>query len=184
MPLFLYLALGPEADGWAVVVLMLSGISDYLDGVLARRLNQVSRLGAVLDPLADRLYILATVVALTVRGILPVWVTALLVARDLFMTGQLARLRRHGYGPLAVHYLGKAATFNLLYALPLLLLGDNEGTFAATCRVFGWAFAGWGVGLYWWAAVLYARQVGGLVAAVRGAASPGGRPVGSAGPPT
>ena len=163
VPVFLYLALGPEADGWAVALLMASGISDYLDGVLARKLNQVSRLGALLDPLADRLYILATVVALTVRGILPLWVTLVLVARDLFMTGLLARLRRHGYGPLAVHYLGKAATFNLLYALPLLLLGDGDGDFARTCQVLGWAFAGWGVGLYWWAAILYARQVTALV---------------------
>ena len=67
VPLFLWLVLGPEADGWALVVLMLAGVTDYLDGKLARKLNQATRLGRILDPVADRLYILAVVVGLAIR---------------------------------------------------------------------------------------------------------------------
>ncbi len=73
-------------------------------------------------------------------------------------------LRTRGYSALPVHFLGKAATFNLLYAFPLLLLGDGEGAAAELAVVLGWAFAFWGIGLYWWAGVLYARQVRRLLA--------------------
>ena len=85
VPLFLWLVLGPEADGWALGVLMLSGVSDYLDGYLARRLNQMSKLGEILDPVADRLYILAVVFGLAFRDIIPWWLALLLPARDLFL---------------------------------------------------------------------------------------------------
>jgi cardiolipin synthase len=159
VPLFLWLILVPEADGWALAVLAASGISDYADGYLARRLHQTSRLGAVLDPVADRLYILSTVVGLAVRGIIPWWLAVLLPARDAFLWCLVPFLRKRGYSSLPVHFLGKAATFNLLYAFPLLLLGDGSGTLATLARVFGWAFAIWGTGLYWWAGLLYAWQV-------------------------
>ena len=76
VPLFLWLLLGPEADGWALVVLMISGFTDWLDGKLARWLNQGSRLGALLDPAADRLYIVAALIALALRGIVPEWLVA------------------------------------------------------------------------------------------------------------
>lgn len=158
VPLFLYLVLVPEADGWAVLVLALSGLTDYLDGKLARRWNQVSRVGQLLDPLADRLYILSTIVALTLREIVPLWFAVLLVARDVLLALLVPVLRRRGLSALPVHFLGKAATFCLLYALPLLLLGDGESTVALLARVFGWAFGIWGLILYWWAGVLYAIQ--------------------------
>ena len=164
VPLFLWLILVPEADGWALLVLMLSGISDYADGYLARRLNQMSRLGAILDPVADRLYILSTVVGLAVRDIIPWWLAILLPARDLFLWGLVPFLRTRGYSALPVHFLGKAATANLLYAFPLLLLGDGTGLLAMLAKVFGWAFAIWGTGLYWWAGILYAWQVRKLLA--------------------
>jgi cardiolipin synthase len=164
VPLFLWLILVPEADGWALAVLMLSGISDYLDGYLARRLNQTSQLGAILDPVADRLYILSTVVGLAVRDIIPWWLAVLLPARDLFLWGLVPFLRTRGYSALPVHFLGKAATANLLYAFPLLLLGDGTGLVATLARVFGWAFAIWGTALYWWAGILYAWQVRKLLA--------------------
>jgi cardiolipin synthase (CMP-forming) len=163
VPVFLWLILGPEADGWAVVLLMVSGFTDYLDGYIARRWHQISRLGQVLDPLADRLYIFATLLGLGIRDIVPWWLVGLLVARDVLLAMTLPVLRRLGHGPLEVHYLGKAATFNLLYAFPLLLLGDNSGTAATVCRVLGWAFAIWGTALYWWAGVLYLQQVRALV---------------------
>ena len=164
VPLFLWLILVPEADGWALLVLMLSGVSDFADGYLARRLNQTSKLGAILDPVADRLYILSTVVGLAVRDIIPWWLAILLPARDLFLWGLVPFLRTRGYSALPVHFLGKAATANLLYAFPLLLLGDGTGLLATLAKVFGWAFAIWGTGLYWWAGILYAWQVRKLLA--------------------
>jgi cardiolipin synthase len=170
VPVFLWLIFS-EYDGWALVLLVVSGATDWLDGQLARRWNQVSRVGQLLDPLADRLYILATLIGLTARDILPVWLVVVLVGRDVFLAALLPVLRRHGYGPLPVTFLGKAATFNLLYAFPLLLLGDGSGTVADVAYVVGWAFAIWGTALYWWAGVLYAAQVRQLVRADEVAAS-------------
>ena len=173
VPLFLWLALGPKADGWAIVVLVVSSFTDWLDGKLARLLHQTSKLGQLLDPAADRLYILATVLALSVRHIMPWWLAAVLIGRDVVLAGFLPLLKRLGYGPLPVHYLGKAATFNLLYALPLLLLGDGHATVNHVARIVGWAFAIWGTALYWWAGGLYAVQVRQLARAdrIEGAAS-------------
>ena len=159
IPVFLWLVLGPEADGWALGLLVVSGITDWLDGWLARRWGQTSVLGQVLDPVADRLYILAVVVGLALREVIPWWLAVSLPLRDALMWLLVPLLRTRGYSALPVHVLGKAATFNLLYAFPLLLLGDGEGVVADLAQVFGWAFAIWGVGLYWWAGVLYAWQV-------------------------
>ncbi|GAA4754600.1 CDP-alcohol phosphatidyltransferase family protein [Nocardioides endophyticus] len=159
VPLFLWLVLGPEADWLALGVLMLSGITDFLDGYLARKLGQTSVLGQILDPVADRLYILAVVVGLAMRDIIPWWAALSLPLRDLLLWGLVPLLRTRGYSALPVHFLGKAATFNLLYAFPLLLLGDGDGAVATLAEVFGWAFALWGIGLYWWAGILYAWQV-------------------------
>jgi cardiolipin synthase (CMP-forming) len=164
VPVFLWLVLGPEADGWALVLLMVSGVTDFLDGYLARRLGQTSTLGQILDPVADRLYILAVVVGLALRDVIPWWAAVSLPLRDLLLWGLVPLLRTRGYSALPVHFLGKAATFNLLYAFPLLLLGDGDGTVATLANVFGWAFAIWGIGLYWWAGILYAWQVRTLLA--------------------
>lgn len=158
VPLFLWLLLGPHADGWALVILMLSGITDWADGVLARKLNQQSRLGALLDPTADRLYILATLVGLVLRHVIPLWLAVLIIGRDLALAATLPALRKRGLTGLPVHYLGKAATFNLLYAFPLLLIGSHSGTLAAVAKPIAWAFTIWGTGLYLWAAGLYLIQ--------------------------
>jgi cardiolipin synthase len=162
VPVFLWLVLGPHADGWAVLLLMASGWTDYFDGKIARRYGLVTRVGQLLDPLADRLYILSTVLAFTARHILPLYLTLILLARDVFMSVLLPLFRRQGYGPPPVTFMGKAATSNLLYAFPLLLLGAGHGTGATVCRAVGWAFAIWGVTLYWWAGLLYARQLAAL----------------------
>ena len=167
VPLFLYLLLGPHADLAALFVLIAAGISDWADGVLARRLNQYSRLGELLDPAADRLYILATLVGLVLRNIIPWWLAALIIGRDLVLAVALGVLRRYGYGPLPVHYLGKAATFNLLYAFPFLLLAARSGTVADVARPVAWAFTLWGTGLYLWAGGVYLLHVGQLVTSVR-----------------
>jgi cardiolipin synthase len=175
VPVFLWLVLGPEEDAWALVLLMVAGVTDWLDGYLARRLDQFTRIGQVLDPVADRLYILAVVVGLGLRDIIPWWVALILPLRDALLWGLVPFLRTRGYSALPVHFLGKAATFNLLYAFPLLLLGDGEGTLATLADVFGWAFAVWGIGLYWWAGVLYAWQVHRLLQTTpRRVVAPGG----------
>jgi len=158
VPIFLWLVLN-EYDAAAVLVLMVSGFTDWLDGKIARRWNQMSRLGQLLDPAADRLYILATLVGLTVRDVVPLWLTVALVGRDVLLSFTLPILRRHGYGPLPVHFLGKAATFNLLAGFPLLLLGEGDSLVSQEAHAFGWAFAIWGTALYWWAGVLYVVQV-------------------------
>lgn len=158
VPLFLWLILVPKADGWAIAVLIFAGISDYLDGKIARKFNQISRVGQILDPLADRLYILATLLGLMIRGIIPWWLVAALILRDLILLCFMPALKKRGLTGLPVHFIGKAATFCLLYAFPLILLGAGTGGFADVCRVLGWAFALWGTGLYWWSAVLYIEQ--------------------------
>ncbi len=178
VPLFLWLVLGPEADGWAVFVLAASSATDYADGKIARRYGLISRVGQLLDPLADRLYIFTTVLAFTVRGILPLYLTLILVARDVFLATLLPVLNRHGYGPLPVHFMGKAATYNLLIGFPLLLLAAGDHTAADVARPLGWAFTVWGVTLYWWAGVLYARQVRQLVHNDPGPGTPPGSPGG------
>lgn len=164
VPVFLWLVLGPKNDELALTVLVLSGVTDYLDGWLARRLDQASRLGEILDPVADRLYILSVVIGLGWREIIPWWMVLILPARDAFLWCLVPFLRTRGYSALPVHFLGKAATFNLLYAFPLLLLGDGDGVVSLLAEVFGWAFASWGIGLYWWAGLLYAWQVHKLLA--------------------
>jgi len=182
VPVFLWLVLGPHADGWAVLLLIAAGVSDWLDGKIARAWNQQSRLGRMLDPAADRLYIAATLAALAIRGIIPWWLVGLLVAREAVLGGALLALRRQGWEPLQVSLVGKAATMCLLYAFPLLFLavflGAHAGGWALAVRVAGWAFAIWGSALYWWAAVLYLQQTWGLIMNVPGkdgSGSPDGR---------
>jgi cardiolipin synthase len=166
VPLFLWLILGPQEDGWAIIVLMISGFTDWADGQIARRMNQTTRLGQLLDPVADRLYILATVLGLAMRDIIPWWLAIALPLRDVLLSLTLPALHRRGYNALPVHFLGKAATFNLLYAFPLLLLGDGEGTLSLLARVFVWAFAIWGTALYYWAGALYFTQLRQLIQTV------------------
>jgi cardiolipin synthase (CMP-forming) len=163
VPLFLYLFLVAHQEAAAVAVLAVGGTTDWVDGFLARRLGQESRLGALLDPFADRLYILAVLVGLALREVIPLWLAVLIPLRDVLLFGLILVLRRRGHGTLPVHFLGKAATFCLLYAFPLLFLGDGGGAFAAVAKVLGWAFAIWGTGLYWWAGVLYGFQASQLL---------------------
>jgi cardiolipin synthase len=159
VPIMLWLLLVREADIWVVVVLAVGGATDWLDGYLARTWHQRSRLGQVLDPLADRLYILATLIGLAFREIVPWWLVVLLAARDLVMATTIwPALRRRGFASLPVHFLGKAATFALLYAFPLVLLGSGEGSWALAARVVGWACVIWGAALYWWSGLLYLGQ--------------------------
>jgi len=167
VPVFLWLVIGPRSattDIIAAALLGFAGISDWLDGKLARMLNQTSRLGQLLDPAADRLYIAVTIIALAVRGIIPWWLFAALAAREVCVALALLVLRqRTEYAALQVSFVGKAATLCLMYAFPLLFLGAHSGDVSEVVRIIGWAFAVWGVTLYWWAALLYLTQIRDLV---------------------
>ena len=167
VPVFLWLVIGPRTvttDLIAAGILGLAGITDWLDGKLARMLNQQSRLGQLLDPAADRLYIAATIIALAVRGIIPWWLFGAIAGRELCVAVALLVLqRRTEYEALQVSFVGKAATLCLMYAFPLLFLGAHGGPVAEAVRVLGWAFAIWGTALYWCAAMLYLSQVRDLV---------------------
>jgi len=182
VPVFLWLVLGLRSqtgDWWAVGVLIAAAASDWLDGKIARALNQQSRLGQMLDPAADRLYIVATILALAIRSIIPWWLVGLLAAREVLLAGVLVVLRRHKYGPLQVSFVGKAATLALMYAFPLLFLGSHATSYAEIARIAGWAFAIWGSALYWCSGLLYIEQARRLV---RG--DSGDRPAGTTPPGT
>lgn len=159
VPVFAVLALR-EQDAWALLVLALAGATDWLDGKLARALGQQSRLGELLDPAADRLYILVTLLVLGGREIVPWWLVVVIIGRDVVLTVVLAVLVARRIGPLPVHFVGKAGTFALLYALPLLLLARWDGWVGTAADVAGWAMALWGIVLYWLAGAIYVRQAG------------------------
>jgi cardiolipin synthase len=158
VPLFIWLALDRHADGWAILVLVVGGITDYLDGKLARMWNQTSRFGELADPAIDRIYILATLIVLYLRDALPLWVIVALLGRDLVLAIVTIALTRNGLPPLKVTYIGKAATFNLLYAFPLLLLALSDSLAGTLAFIFGWAFAIWGIALYLFTGVSYFRS--------------------------
>lgn len=155
VPVLLWLLLVVEADGWAFALLIASGVTDFLDGKLARLLDQSSRLGALLDPLVDRLYLVATVLGFLVRGILPWQIVLVLIAREAILATTLPIYRRRGLPPPEVIYLGKAATFALMSALPWLLAGQMDWAAAGFGRAFGWALLIWGTAAYVWTGLLY-----------------------------
>ena len=158
VPLFIWLALSLKADGWAITVLAVGGVTDYLDGKLARLWNQTSRFGELADPAIDRIYILATLIVLFLRDAIPLWMIALLMIRDLALAALTIVLTRKGHPPLQVTYIGKAATFNLLYAFPFLLLALSDSWLGTLAFIFGWAFALWGLALYLFTGVSYFRS--------------------------
>ncbi|MEK9987083.1 MAG: CDP-alcohol phosphatidyltransferase family protein [Aquiluna sp.] len=166
VPVFLWLLI---VDQFLVafLVLMFASFTDWLDGFIARKYNQITSLGKVLDPSADRLFILATLIGLTVNEIIPAWLAIVIVARDILLLIGYPISASHGYGPLPVHFLGKAATFALLYALPLLLLADVWPSAEAVILPLAWGFAYWGIGLYWVAGFVYLAQLRQLISLER-----------------
>lgn len=148
IPLFIYFALITKEDGLAILVLAIAGATDYLDGKLARAWNQTSAFGALLDPAADRIYILATLIILFVRDAISLWVLVILISRDAILAVLTLLMKSRGLGVLEVTYLGKTATFNLLYAFPLLLLSTNDSAAGQVAFALGWSFALWGIALY------------------------------------
>lgn len=162
VPVFLVLIVTGHSIS-AFLVLAVASFTDWLDGYLARKLNQVTRIGALLDPAADRLYIFATLIGLAVTGSIPAWLPVVVIARDVLLGFAIPVLASRNYGPLPVHFFGKAGTFALLYAFPLLLLADWWVAAQFVILPLAWAFALWGVALYWYAGFLYVKQVVQLV---------------------
>lgn len=162
VPVFLVLLINGDDIG-ALVILVISSATDFLDGYLARRLNQMSRLGELLDPAADRLYIFAALIGLAARDLVPWWIVLVVVGRDVFLLGLGVLLANFGFGPLPVHQLGKVATFCLFYALPLIMLGEAFPVVAVWSLPIGWAFGLWGAFLYWWAGIIYAIETARVV---------------------
>lgn len=158
VPVFLLLLLSDQFV-WALVVLAVASFTDWLDGFIARKFNQITELGKVLDPAADRLYIFASLIGLTMNGNIPAWLAIVIIARDVMLLAVYPILASRGYGPLPVHFVGKAGTFALLYALPLLLMADIFPTAQFLVLPLAWGFAYWGVALYWIAGFIYVKQV-------------------------
>jgi cardiolipin synthase len=143
----------------SLIVMAISGASDGLDGFIARRFNQVSLLGQLLDPIADRLLIICSALSLGIAGIVPWWLLIFICMRDVVLALQILILSQHGYGPLPVHFVGKVGTAMLLISIPVLIISDlvrNWFFYFAHCT--GLALVWWGLGLYWLAAIIYLRQ--------------------------
>ena len=157
VPVFLVLLISGDYV-LALVTLVVSSVTDFLDGVIARRFNQISRLGQLLDPAADRLFIFATLIGLAIQQIVPWWLVLAIVGRDVVLLGLGVILANHRYGPLPVHHLGKVATFCLFYALPIIMIGQAFPAVGFVTDPIGWAFAIWGAFLYWWAGIIYLRE--------------------------
>lgn len=153
----------------ALVVLVVASLSDLLDGYLARRLGQVTRLGQLLDPAADRLYIFAALVGLAANGLVPWWIVVVIVARDVMLLVLGVVLANHGYGPLPVHQLGKVATFALFFGVPVIMLGLAFPQAQPVSEPIGWAITLWGAFLYWWAGVIYAIETARVIRIPRAA---------------
>ncbi|KUH88783.1 MULTISPECIES: CDP-alcohol phosphatidyltransferase family protein [unclassified Mycobacterium] len=164
VPVFLWLLLVVHANAWAVAVLMFSGFSDWADGKIARLVdNQSSRLGELLDPAVDRIYMLVVPIAMAIQGSLPWWIVLTLIGRDAVLATTLPLLRSRGLTALPVTYVGKAATFALMSGLPLILLGQWDATWSRVVLAIGWAFLIWGLVMYLWSGLLYLIQVGMVV---------------------
>ncbi len=159
IPAFIYLLLVPHADAWATAILMFSGASDWADGKIARLMNQSSKLGELLDPAVDRLYMVTIPITFGIRGIVPWWIIGTLLARDALLAATLPLLRSRGLTALPVTYVGKAATFGLMSGFPLILLGQYPALWSRVLLACGWAFLLWGLYMYLWSFVQYVIQL-------------------------
>jgi cardiolipin synthase len=154
VPVFLYLFLIAEQPIASFVVIALGGITDYLDGKVARALNQTSDFGAKFDPTVDRLYIATVIIALAIKDYLPWSLVVAIIARDLILFLVIIYQKLRGIPFFEVSFLGKAATFNLLYAFPFLLL-EEVAVIGPWCFAAGWSFAIWGISLYFYTGIQY-----------------------------
>lgn len=162
-------------DGWAIAALVAAGVSDFLDGYLARRWNQVTRLGGILDPTADRLLTIVVVAALAVRGVIPWWLLAALFARDIMVGIALLYARRRQVAVPEVAFVGKAATFALYFFLPLAFLAFDRWDTVHLVAIVGATLT---AVLYWISGVIYVMDVArrSQTESSAGASAPGQNP--------
>lgn len=153
VPLFLWLLFAKEERLAAGYLLAGLGITDWVDGYIARHFNQVSTIGKVLDPAADRIMLGVAIVALMIDDDVPVWLGAAVIVREVLISGAVVALAALGARRIDVQWVGKAGTFALMIAFPLFL-ASNAG-WGDTARVLAWGFAIPGLVLSWYAALMY-----------------------------
>jgi cardiolipin synthase len=159
IPVFVALILDEDATTAGLIVFGVVVATDWVDGTIARRTGQVSDLGKVLDPVADRLAIAAGIIALAIRGVFPVWAAVAILARDVvvLVVGLVVLMRRHV--TIEVRWIGKVATFSLMVAVPAISWGALDLPLAAAATAVGWVAFAVGIVEYYVAAVVYARDV-------------------------
>jgi len=155
IPIFLWLLFGVHRQTAAAVLLAVLGATDWVDGYVARRYGQVSTLGKVLDPTADRLLVGTAVISIMVYGAVPLWFGIATIAREVLVSVMVVLLAGLGAARIDVLWVGKAGTFGLMFAYPAFLLGDGTATWQAPIRAIAWVTGLIGLGLAWWAAGSY-----------------------------
>jgi cardiolipin synthase (CMP-forming) len=155
IPVFLWLLFGTERQSAAAVLLGVLGATDWVDGFVARRYHQVSTVGKVLDPVADRVLVVTAVVAIVVHGAVPIWFGVVTLAREVVVSGAVLLLASLGATRIDVLWVGKAGTFALMFAYPAFLLGDGNATWQEPIRVIAWVTGAGGLTLAWVAAASY-----------------------------
>jgi cardiolipin synthase len=155
LPLFLWLLFGKEDRAAAAALLALLGITDWVDGYVARHLGQVSELGKVLDPVADRLLFLVGAGGILIDGSIPAWFAVIVLVRETLVGGATLVLAALGARRIDVTWFGKAGTFGLMIAFPLFLASHSDLSWADTAGVLAWIAGIPGLALSLYAAVLY-----------------------------
>jgi cardiolipin synthase len=155
IPVFLWLLFGLHRQTAAAVLLAALGATDWVDGYVARRYGQVSTLGKVLDPTADRVLVGTAVIAIMVYGAVPLWFGIATIAREVLVSAMVVLLAALGAARIDVLWVGKAGTFGLMFAYPTFLLGDGTAAWQEPIRVIGWVTGLIGLALAWWAAGSY-----------------------------
>jgi cardiolipin synthase len=155
VPVFLWLLFGAHRQAAAAVLLGVLGATDWVDGFVARRFHQVSTVGKVLDPAADRILVGTAVIAIVVHGAVPVWFGVATLAREVLVAGTVLALAALGARRIDVLWIGKAGTFGLMFAYPAFLLGDGTAGWQVAITDLAWAAGIAGLALAWVAAAMY-----------------------------
>ena len=155
VPIFLWLLFGRDDEFAAALLLAVLGSTDWIDGFIARRYHQVSNLGKILDPVADRILLLTAIVAIVISGAVPLWVALLAIVRESLVALAAIGLGILGARRIDVTWVGKAGTFGLMFAFPLFLTSHADVSWADTARVLAWVCVIPGLVLAWYSAALY-----------------------------
>ena len=155
VPLFLYLLFGRHNRYGAAFLLGGLGATDWVDGYLARRLGQVSDLGKILDPTADRILLGVAVISIMVNHSVPLWLGIAVLAREVLVAGSALVLAAAGARRIDVQWVGKAGTLCLMFAFPMFLVSYSGATWSEVVRVLAWGFALVGLCFSWYAAITY-----------------------------